>query len=78
MNRSMTIIMISAAMMMTICCESTMVPKTSKIGVGRNIVSACSGLGPRQRYSRYWMEKETPMAVIRKTSRGALRLRKGR
>ena len=42
-----------------------MVPNTSKMGVGMNMVSAGSGSGPRQRKIRYWITKEAPMAVIK-------------
>ena len=77
MKRSTAIIMTTAAMMIVSCWLSMMVPPRSKTGFGVNIVTAGSAFLLWKAKIAYWMTKLTPIAVMRKTRRGALRLRSG-
>ncbi len=93
MNRSVPTMSSTAATTMMICWLVMIVPNTSKIGVGMNIVTAGCALPPPMELRKprpgilpilgrmkmmYWIAKETPIAVIRNARRGALRLRSGR
>ena len=49
--------------------------KTGTVGIRMTLGSGCA---PRQRKMRYWIVNETPIAVIRYTSRGGLRRRRVR
>ena len=78
MNQSVATIRSTDAITMISCWLFTIVPKTSKIGCATNMVTAGSAFAPRIRKIPYWMANEAPMAVMRNTRRGALRLRSGR
>lgn len=77
-NWSSNVINTIAEAKMTSCWSVIFTPKIENTGLGTNIITAGSALGPRQMKNRYWMVNETPIAVIRKASGGAPFRRSGR
>ena len=54
------------------------VPPMSKTGLVGIMITAGSAVAWRQAKKMFWITNDIPIAVIRKTSRGALRRRRGR